>query len=228
MLPKGESNPNENKPTPNETVATAPVTPVETATTPSPEVTNNSEKPLTVEDLEIEAGESDLQLATDIVSRINQWQMAGATPETYNTQDLSIDTAEYAEKVASKIAPTFAEALYGKDYTSNPSIKTALGNTTRNNKVNIELYLRTFDSSLNPNNLEPYKIDTTLQELISGKVNPDGSRELVFKTIHKNNTEKNIVEDEPTGYGIWTVNLVNDGQKETIVSFSAVEDTSAK
>lgn len=192
LLPKGENNANENKPTPTQPVATAEATPSQTA---SPNTLQTKEE--LIKSLEIKANQSDEKIAADVISLYSKWGMAGATEEAYKNQDLSRSLEEEAEKIANEQAPIYAEAMFGKDYNSDPSDVNTVRGMKLINKDNVWRYLATSGgTSLNPKNIEPW---SWTKELVSLESSEDvgNSKTLTIKYAEYNNGGKNSIAEYP-------------------------------
>lgn len=109
--------------------------------TPSP-----TPEALTVQSAEIPAGLSPEQLGTTFVSRLSDWDMAGATPANrdawLNTNGNAAGDA-FATQLAAKNGSIYAEALFGTDWESEPSLATFVPNQEKNNADIIALWFKT-------------------------------------------------------------------------------------
>lgn len=160
-----------------------------------------------IKSLEIKVDQSDEKIAADVISLYSKWGMAGATEEAYKNQDLSLKPEQVAIKIANEQAPIYAEAMFGKDYMSDPSDINTVRNMTLINKNNVWRYLNTSGgTSLNPKNIEPWSWTDEFVSLESIEDTGD-AKVLTIKYAEYNNGGKNSVAQYPANGTQDTINV---------------------
>jgi hypothetical protein len=211
---------------PSEGIASEPTTdpiPVNTAT---PSKTPISGPLATVE---IEANQSDEEMAQDLLASFASWHMAGATPEAKavrSSQYGSITLEAYAQKIADEQVVNFAPKLFGKDYASNALLSNTANGYTKSNKLNVLAYLQTSGTS-NPANKEPYTRSLVLDDFESlPTAGADKSLSINYHEV--DNSDKNIIGEggisEVHGHkGTMTLSLKNANGSMIITLMKDIE-----
>jgi len=142
--------------TPQITVETTPVA-IETP------IDNNVEVLPTVESLEVSASliSNPEQLAKTFENnRSTAWLNAGATPEnakTWGDSKSGAQSIEFIDKIASEYDKIFIEALYIKEWQSNPKLVASVERMKSIHKNTLKLYFMTYPSDMYPQDKEAYK-----------------------------------------------------------------------
>jgi len=187
-------------------VAEAPADPTEAPVeeapvTPETPVSPETDAPLTVEDLQINAELlSDPEALNTIFvnERITAWYHEGATPENAQAANDSSDSLmEYAAKIAAESDQVFIDALLADDWESNPVLVSWVDGMKEAHIQSLALYFATSFPEITPENIEPYRDEVFNISLESSTVNPDGSVRIVGIDSSTDNRDKNIIGENP-------------------------------
>jgi len=151
----------------------------------------------TVAEIEINAEQSEEEVAEDVISTISQWWNTGATKEMSDAalegDNVLLSTTEYATKVSETVDPVFAEALFGEN-ASNPDFQEAITlQETIHNATLVSNYV-----SYGANSETPYFKKIVFTGLDSYINNEDGSTTLYVNVIQEDNADRNVVGEVST------------------------------
>lgn len=156
----------------------------EASTPPTPEA-------LTVQSLEIPAGLTPEELGTTLIDRLSSWDMAGATAENRDgylkAGAATGDSFGYATQLAQQNGAIYAEALFGPDWQSVPTLATYVPNKEKANAGLIELWFATSAgiSRLDP---EPFKSSDTVDSVTVVSQSGGAITERIATTAHNNSS----------------------------------------
>lgn len=232
LMPKGENNHDDNKPTPTQPVATASASPTlgfgqmpvaEGTPTQKKEQINPADlyKGLTdaeiIEKLKIPAGLSNQDYAARVVQLYSDWGNTGATPSWADKWDPHLSPEEYATPLVDHWSNIYATVLFGPDYAKNTDIAQHVKFTHDRMLTSVVTYLGTYDPNhYNPANIEPWKTTLTLEKVVDSGSTLGNGRAITYKTIETNNGTLNKVGSNPrNNYEVtWkdTTSIVNGAE----------------
>lgn len=161
------------------------------ATSQTPEATptpsSTPEQQLTVQSLEIPAGETPEQLGVAFVQdRFSKWEMAGATPEVEKLWGTaSGSTGDFVTAQAANSAPIFGDALFVPGYQSDPRLSGFVADQAKSNAHSLESWLLTYQSG-DPADLQPYNRGLTVESTKVVSQDANGLTIAVAATEHDN------------------------------------------
>jgi hypothetical protein len=148
-------------------------------------------------ELEINADQSDEQIAENIVAVQNAWAASGANEEMYNLQyengnDFLTQT-EYIKKITDASDPIFIEALYGEK-ANDESFRERIEIQKEIHAAYILAHFQTYGAQSN------VPFEQTEEFLDVNVVDPgDGTKTMHIRTELKDNADQNIVEPSNSG-----------------------------
>ena len=181
--------------------------PKATSQTPESKPTAPAPEQLTVASLEIPAALTPEQLGTTFISRLSDWDMAGATAANRDAsfaEGSNADATAYATHLAEINGNVYAEALFGADWQSRTDVNSDQHRYIANKKIAnadvIELWFKTSTGALSED-LEPFKNWDTVDSVTvaSRGANSVGMDILVTS---RNNADKNRAEALAPGTAI--------------------------
>ena len=178
----------------SEPVATAPSDPTPEAVAETPVVTDNGEKILTVEALEIPSTLSPAEAGEKFISTaFSDKKMAGTTQDTYDKFYAANGSSAPLEIIAAQNSKIYNEALLIPGWESNESLVNYDKNTTGTNVSNLAAWALTKDSGF-PQDKEPFNawIEVDSVDVISSD---EDSAQVKLDVTDYNNIDKNRVED---------------------------------
>lgn len=215
---------------PNSAVAAPDAEPSQESMTPAERPSNGNDPPVTAEnELAILeslrfSGDMDAQaLGEKYASNISRWEMAGCTPETFYTWlDAGLpDETAFAEDIAKSNTRTYATALFGEDYASNPTVTGFIASVEGSNRGTMVGFLRTYGDEEMPNsnskNKEPLQVEYKPLE-VSVYSQSDVAVDIIVKLQVDINDESNMYAGKLESDG-WTSNtylsLIRDPNSES-------------
>jgi hypothetical protein len=148
-------------------------------------------------ELEINANQSDEQIAENIVAVQNAWAASGANEEMYNLQyengnDFLTQT-EYIKKITDASDPIFIEALYG-DKANDETFRKRIETQKEIHAAYILAHFQTYGAQSNV----PFE---QTEEFLDVNVvdSGDGTKTMHVRTELKDNADQNIVEPSNSG-----------------------------
>jgi hypothetical protein len=194
-----------------------PVAPVENETTPEEPAGFEVFGLPTVAELEVNAEQTDEEIAQDLISVISQWGMTGANREMmeYQTEGDNgyLGLSEFVAKVGEQVNPVFEEALYGENV-SNPEFQEAISQDQKQHAEILAANYQTYGTQ----NEEPYFQKLNFTRLDGAYPNDDGSTTLFIGVVREDNGDENIVAGSGNGYEMEATLVINkiDGKVKIV------------
>ncbi len=191
--------------------------------TKSPEATATAKpEALTVQSVEIPAGLSPVDTGKAFISRLSDWNMAGATPENRDAWYAAGGTDAYALQIAAKNGAIYAEALFGKNWQSDPKIsRYVLGNGQPNssaeasNADDIQLWFDT-STGMDKRDIQAFRTSYDVPDggvtILSQTANSVSERITMIQT---NNASYNRADQIASG-----TSALNDKQYDVYATFT--------
>ncbi len=183
-------------------------------------------KAVTVQSVQIPTGLTPDQIGEAFIGRISDWDMAGATPENRDAWYAAGGTDAYALQIAAKNGAIYAEALFGKNWQSDPKIsRYVLGNGQPNSSAeasNADVIQLWFDTStgMDKRDLQAFKTSYTVADggitILSQTANSVSERITMTQT---NNASYNRADQIASG-----TSALNDKQYDVYATFTAVDN----
>ena len=195
-------------------------------TNPGEESTNtpvNTGETLTVESIELDPNATPEEWAADYITKIGEWNMAGANQDTADRSlDSSLTINEFAEAEAEKNATIYAEALYGPNWESNPNITLAVTNDTVRNTAYILDYMASLKDEV--------RFEAAQVVNSATLVSTEGDTSVVnVEYVTTNNAAENSASDEEVSPELvelngavynWNLTFVKSGDHVYLYDFS--------
>lgn len=173
-------------------------TPVSAPSSPAPSHASSSpsQTGISRDEISIKAGLSDDELGAELIDRLSDWGMAGATKDVDESQlagdNLALTLEQYVDKVVNERHAAWVAELLPKDYAQDPVLKQFADGMKEDMRKNTERYLQTTGgTSLNPKNKEAWS-SITIFEGVAYATRSDVKRTLVVNFREQNNAEKNL------------------------------------
>lgn len=180
----------------------------------------------TLEELQVQSDQGDIEIAQGFTTIYSDWGMAGANKEMAN--DLRIKNGneylsliEYTTKVAEASEPVFSEAAYG-DLVNDPAVQESIKFKKELHRQILEVNYQTYGSQ----NTEPYSQKIAFISLDSVTENSDGTVTYISTVETDSNSNENIVEGTNDGHQMTATYIVD--KSEPVAHLTAPAIFSAK